>query len=313
MTYNKPENKNISTPEYRDFFLRKMKCEKMDEKEQRAYDITTAGAAMPESVADKFMVKMYQASPALELITNYHIPGRLQVSAYNSADEPLIHTENALVTPAGDAAVEITLEGFEILKIIKASKAVTTLSGSKFEDYLINALAPEMARKLEKIIFLANGSDQPKGVLVSGSGTDGAYVENTDMLTVAVGDTVSNENVKTFVGMVDEYVNSAVYMSKATFRAYFQPLMDTEGSAVRFFNGKYYLMDLPVSFTSVLSKGVAYAADLSQIVANYAADFVVSTIQDFTSNAVLHSASCIFDCAPVTGNGAFAKFVKAQE
>lgn len=305
------------TKEYRSAWLKKLQGTPLNEVEQRAYSTaaTTGAEIIPTEVADAIIQKVYQYAPVLKGLKLLRIPGNNTFSLVDNEDESAIHTENAAITGASDTLKSITLSGYEIVKLVSASKAVSVMALAAFEAFIVDSLGKNLARRIEKFVFLGTGSSQPTGLVKAGAGTDGAYTDGTDQISIANATAVTEADVLSWYGMVDSHPDTKAFMSKATFLAYFYPLMNVgKNVSVRFVNGVFYILDLPVEFTNTLSKGIAYLASLENVLANMAKDITVekSVESGFTRNAVDYKADCLFDCKPITGRKAFAKFVKAQ-
>ncbi len=78
-----------------------------------------------------------------------------------------LHTENASITAASDSLTSVSLTGYEIVKLVKASRASSEMALSAFESYIVEVIAESIARKIENYIFTGTGSDQPGGVKVA--------------------------------------------------------------------------------------------------------------------------------------------------
>lgn len=316
MEFNK-ENVMGST-EYRSAYLKTLQGKPLDEVEQRAYSTAagTGAEVIPTITANKVMTKVFEIAPVLEHMTNlFHVPGNLKWAVEATNNDAAIHTENGAITPASDTLTEISLSAYEVTKALRVSRTVSAMSIDAFEGFLVQLLADNLAKKLESLVFTGTGSSQATGLVKAGSGASGVYVDNTDQVSIAVGATVAEADVLAWYGMIGNYPNAKAYMSKATFLAYFYPIMNVgKNISVKNINGQFYVMDAPVFFTSTLTKGIAYMASLDQLVGNFAEDINVrkSTESGFLNNSIDYLAVCAFDCKPIVGNSAFAKFVKAQ-
>ena len=306
------------TPEYRNAYLKSMQGKELTEIEKRAYS-TAAGAGaevIPTTTANKIITKVYEIAPILSHMPNlFHVPGFLKWGVEGTNNGAAIHTENGAITPAADTLTEISLVAYEVVKALRVSRSASMMAVDAFEDFLVQMLANSIAKKLENLVFTGTGSGEATGLVKAGAGTSGAYTDGTDQVSVASGATVSEANVLSLYGMIGNYPNAKAYMSKATFLDYFYPLMNSgKNVSVKQVNGQFYLLDIPVFYTDSLAKGVAYAASMDQVVGNFAEDINVrkSNESGFLANSVDYLATCAFDCKPIVGVKAFAKFVKAQ-
>lgn len=305
--------------EYRSAWLRHLMGRQLTDAEERAYSSAdnSAGAVIPTQTANKITQKMYAVAPILKLCNIFRIPGNVKIPIEGTTTDAALHAENAAITADADTLTYLNLTGYEVTKLIKASKTVETMSVDAFEDYIVKIVAETVARKLENYVFTGTGNNQPGGICIGGKGANGAFTNNTDMLTVAAANDVTEANIITLYSMLgDGYENGAVWtMSKSTFFAYFHAIMNTgKNNTISFMDGKYYILGNEVVFTSSLVKGVAYFGNFNYEIINFAQDIKVekSLVSGFASNSIDYLGSCIVDAKPAAGLGAFVKFVKTQ-
>ena len=305
--------------EYRSAWLKTLMGKPLSENEKRAYSTASGSAlaAIPETTANEIIKKMYEVAPILQKCKIFHVPGNFKFAVEGTNSDAALHTENASITAASDSLGSVSLTGYEIVKLVKASRATVNMTINAFESYIVEIIAEAIARKIENYIFVGTGSNQPGGVANGGKGTNGAYTAGTDQVTVAAATAVAEADITTLYGMLSSgYERNAVWtMSKATFFAYFYALMNkSKNNLIEFANGKYYIMGCEVYFTGSLSMGVAYLGDFSYIVGNYSQDITVvkSEHSGLATNSVDYLGSCVFDSKAIAGLGAFVKFVKTQ-
>lgn len=305
--------------EYRSAWLKNLQGKALTENEQRAYSTAANSAlpAIPESTANEIIKKMYEVAPILQRCKIFHVPGNFKFAVEGTNSDAALHTENGSITAASDSLGSVSLTGYEIVKLVKASRATVNMTINAFESYIVEIIAEAIARKIENYIFAGTGSNQPGGVANGGKGSNGAYTAGTDQVTVAASANVAEADITTLYGMLASgYERNAVWaMSKATFFAYFYALMNkSKNNLIEFANGKYYIMGCEVYFTGSLAKGVAYLGDFSYIVGNYSQDITVvkSEHSGLATNSVDYLGSCVFDSKAIAGLGAFVKFVKSQ-
>ena len=305
--------------EYRSAWLKTLQGKALTENEQRAYSTAANSAlpAIPESTANEIIKKMYEVAPILQRCKIFHVPGNFKFAVEGTNSDAALHTENGSITAASDSLGSVSLTGYEIVKLVKASRATVNMTINAFESYIVEIIAEAIARKIENYIFAGTGSNQPGGVANGGKGSNGAYTAGTDQVTVAASANVAEADITTLYGMLASgYERNAVWaMSKATFFAYFYALMNkSKNNLIEFANGKYYIMGCEVYFTGSLAKGVAYLGDFSYIVGNYSQDITVvkSEHSGLATNSVDYLDYCVFDSKAIAGHGAFVKFVKTQ-
>lgn len=300
--------------EYRSAWLKTLQGKALTENEQRAYSTAANSAlpAIPESTANEIIKKMYEVAPILQRCKIFHVPGNFKFAVEGANADAAIHSENAAITAAADSLGSVSLTGYEIVKLVKASRATVNMTIAAFESYIVEIIAEAIARKIENYIFVGTGTNQPGGVAQGGKGANGAYTAGTDMVETAA---VTEANITTAYGMLASgYERNAVWaMSKATFFADYYALMNkSKNNLIEFANGKYYIMGCEVYFTGSLAAGVSYLGDFSYIVGNYSQDITVvkSEHSGLATNSVDYLGSCVFDSKAIAGLGAFVKLVK---
>ena len=301
-----------------DKMLKSLQGKPLTDAEQRAYT-TAAGSALPiipETTANQIIKKMYEVAPIIQRCRIFHVPGNFKFAVENVNDDAELHTENAAITPAGDKLKSVSLTGYEIVKLVKASRASSEMAISAFEAYIVEVIAENIARKIERYIFSGTGANEPGGVKIAGKGTGGAYTDGKDQITVAKTASLTETDVISLYGLLgDGYERNAVWtMRKATFFSDFFPLMNkSKNNLIEFAGGKYYIMGAEVYFTGSVPASEAYLGDFSYIVGNYSQDITIvkSEHSGLATNSIDYLGSCVFDSKPAAGLGAFVHLAKA--
>ncbi len=299
---------------YRSAWLKKLMGVALNENEQRAYSTAEGSGlpAIPESTANEIIKKMYEVAPILQRCKIFHVPGNFKFAVEGANADAQLHEENGVITPSADALRSVSLTGYEIVKLVQASRATANMTISAFEAYIVEIIAEAIARKIENYIFVGTGTTQPGGVAQGGRGENGAYTNGTDMVETT---SVTENNVISVYGMLASgYERNAVWaMSKNTFFTDFYPLMNkSKNNLIEFANGKYYVMGCEVYFTGSLPAGTSYLGDYSYIIGNYSQDITVvkSEHSGLSTNSVHYLGSCVFDSKAISGMGAFVKLCK---
>jgi len=303
--------------EYRNAWLKTLLGRQLTENELRAYT-TAAGSALPiipEATANAIIKKMYEVAPILEKCKIFHVPGNFKFAVEDVNDPAALHTQNTAITVAGDKLGEVSLTGYEIVKLVKASRASSEMALSAFEAYIVEVVAESIARQIEKLIFTGTGSNQPGGVAQGGMGTNGAYTDDVDQVTIGATVNVTEANVTKMYGMLRSgYEREALWaMGKTTFFADFYPLMNlNKNNIITFANGKYYIMGAEVYFTGSLAAGTVYYGNFNYIIGNFSQDITIvkSEHSGLATNSIDYLGSSVYDSKAVPKLGAFVKMVK---
>ena len=311
---NRSEETFDQEKHYRSAWLKNLMGVTLNDNEKRAFSTAADSAlpAIPEFTANQIIKKMYEVAPILQRCKIFHVPGNFKFAVEGANTEAELHTENGAITSANDTLRSVSLTGYEIVKLVQASRASANMTVSAFEAYIVEIIAEAIARKIENYIFTGTGTTQPGGVAQGGKGSNGAYTAGVDMVET---NTVTENDVVNVYGMLGSgYERNAVWaMSKNTFFKDFYPLMNkSKNNLIEFANGKYYVMGCEVYFTGSLSTGVAYLGDFAYIVGNYSQDITVvkSEHSGLSTNSVHYLGSCVFDSKAVPGMGAFVKLAK---
>ena len=91
---------------------------------------------------------MYEVAPILQRCKIFHVPGNFKFAIEGTNDEAALHTENAAITAASDSLGSVSLTGYEIVKLVKASRACSEMALSAFESYIVEVIAEAVARRI---------------------------------------------------------------------------------------------------------------------------------------------------------------------
>ena len=299
-----------ASPEFRTAWLKRIRGIALTDAEQRAYSSAQNYGAevIPQQTADQIITKMKKLAPMLGEITLLHVKGTVKFAVEGTNNAAAIHAENASITPAADTLAEVTLAGFEIIKLVQISDTVMTMSISAFEEWITDMLAESLARKCEDLIINGSGSSQPKGI--EKANTWGA----TNSVTVAAASSLTAANVQALIGLLNAGYdrNAKFVMNKKTLFTQFMPLQDVSKYAiVTVQGGNYFVYGYPVLLSDYVADNVAYLGDFRKVVGNLAEQINVKSAYDINTNSYKYSGIAIFDCKPALGE-AIVKLAKAS-
>jgi len=143
----------VNTPEYRDFWLRKLQGNLTPEERTGETYTSSNSNAVPTIVADKFFEKMKKLAPMLSEITLMQVAGNLKFVAEGTRNAASKHSENVDGSAAADTTVAVTLGGFEFMKLIKISRTAKLMSIDAFENWIVEMLAGDIARAIDNYII----------------------------------------------------------------------------------------------------------------------------------------------------------------
>jgi HK97 family phage major capsid protein len=302
------------TPEYRNAFLKRLLGRELNAAEQRAYSsaANSAGAAIPTQTANELFDKMVKIALMINEITLLRVAGNVRFAVEGTRDAAAAHTENATITPAGDALVYVDLGGYERVKVIRISKTVQSMAIGAFETWLVDMLAEDIAVALENDIINGNGTDGPKGVAYAAT-----YTAGTNAVAYAKGGAPTYDNVMDMIALLPQrYHAGAKFLCNSKFL--YGSLAKIKGDDKQpilvkdMANGiQFMIMGFPVLLSDKMPDGVMYFGNYKKIVGNLAQDITVeSSLQSgFLANAIDFRGAVVFDCKPALSDA----FVKMYE
>lgn len=297
----------LESAEYRSAYLKRLMGKDLNEVEQRSVAATNVSGAIPTETYNQILAKIVQTAPLLNEVTLLHVAGNVNFAVEGTNNAAALHTENGEVTPAADTLVTVSLAGYEIVKIVRISATVQTMTINAFESWLTDMLAEAVAKVIENYLINGSGTGEPKGVAQAQTWTDG-----TNGVDWASTKPTYAELVELVSYLPGGYARGAKFlMNHKTFWGDVQAIRD-DGKApiVREDNGGYRIMGFPVIFSDYVADGDIYLGDFKKVVANLSQDVKVdsSASSGFIYNAIDYRGAAIFDCDISIGTA----FVKGE-
>lgn len=300
---------DVSSPEYRSAFFKKLRRLELTETEKRAFSsgASSAGAVIPTQTANEIIKKLKQHAPLLGEITLLQVAGNVKFAIENAKADAAIHTENATITAGTDTLTTVTLGGYEIVKLVQISDTVSTMSIDAFESWLTDMLAEKIGEKIGVCLVNGTGASEPAGVASATTWGD------TNSITVTKAGSLTAANVQALIGLLDGVydANAKFLMSKKTLFTDFMPLQDNSKNSIVTVEGKdYFVYGYPVMLESNVAIHEAYLGDFKKIVGNLSEDIVVKSDFDINTNSNKFLGVALFD-SKVADSDAFVKLAKA--
>jgi len=288
--------------EYRDLWIKNLQG-RLNEEEKRAYAAADANNAVPTIVSDKMFEKMKKLAPMLSEITLLRVAGNVKFvteGVRNAATAK--HVENSAMSPAADTIVNVTLGGFEFMKVIQISRTAALMSIGAFEDWLVEMLAGDIARAIDD--YIINDATNGIAALTFSTGTNQilntattgyTYANVCDLIALlpAAYDTEAKflVNKKTLYSKIAQIVDSAK-------RPIFVP--DTVNGIGGTLMGYPVVVDDFVGTTD----NALYLGKWTDVVGNLPEDITVDRDESagFTANAVVYRGISVFDSKPAKGD-----------
>lgn len=300
---------DVSSPEYRSAFFKKLRRLELTETEKRAFSsgASSAGAVIPTQTANEIIKKLKQHAPLLGEITLLQVAGNVKFAIENAKADAAIHTENATITAGTDTFTTVTLGGYEIVKLVQISDTVSTMSIDAFESWLTDMLAEKIGEKIGVCLVNGTGTSEPAGVASAATWGD------TNSITVTKAGSLTAANVQALIGLLDGVydANAKFLMSKKTLFTDFMPLQDNSKNSIVTVEGKdYFVYGYPVLLESNVTVHEAYLGDFKKIVGNLAENITIKGDFDINTNSNKYLGVAIFD-SKVADSDAFVKLAKA--
>lgn len=293
-TVNMEENRtfDLASEEYRSAWAHMLQGKKLTEIEERAYATTDEHNAVPTAVADKFFEKMKKLAPMLSEITLMRVAGNLKFMAEGTRAEATTHVENTAVAPADDALVSVTLGGKEFMKVIRISASAKTMSINAFEDWLVEMLAGDIARAIDKYII----ADSTNGITAMVS------TATTNVITQTATSGYGYSDIMNLIALLPAaYDAEAKFLvSKAVLYQDIKGILDTSNRPI-FDPVEKTLCGYPVLVDDYVprNKKQVFLGRWTDVVGNLSQDIEVarSDQSGFLNNSIDFRGTAIFDSA----------------
>jgi HK97 family phage major capsid protein len=293
----------IATPEYRDLWLARLMGKEI-EKRDNEMGIAQVGDTIPTLTQERIFNKLRDYAPLLNEITLLQVPGNVTFVVEGTKNDAAIHSENALITPAADTMVKVTLGGYEIVKVLRISATIKAMSINAFETWLVDNLAESIADKIGEYIIYGDGDGEPKGI-----DSAAIYTDGTNAVDWNTNNTVTTAELIELVGYLKPgYHRRAKFlMNHKTFWAI---VSKQENQKFSIMTPDYKrLLGYEIILDDRVDDYDIFFGDFKKIVGNLSQNVVVdrSAESGFLNNAIDFRGTAIFDCDIATSEA----FVKA--
>lgn len=307
------ENRNMpinvrDTAEYRTAFMKRLMGAPLTEKEQRDLTSvsTSVGVVIPTETQNEIIRKIKETAPLMDEITMLHVAGNVTFAVENSVAEVTgVHTEAGEITASSDTLMSVQLAGYEIVKLVRISETVRSMSVNAFEMWLVDMLSEKIALAIEYFIIKGNGTNQPKGVDAL------TYTDGTNGVDYAAAKPTAAEIAELISYLPSRHARKAKFlMHRSTLWTDIAPIRDDAKSPILQGNGAgaYTIYGYPVMFSDCVDAGDIFFGNFKMVVGNLAQDVNVKASEHsgFTYNAIDYRGTAIFDC-DVADDRAFVK------
>lgn len=280
---------NVSSPEYRNAFLKTLRGMELNKEEREAYVATTgdttannhgAGLLVPTEMLNNIWSLIEEQHAILGDITLYRTNTYLSIpvhSAIAQGDATAV-SENAANDDEINNFMTVDLHGRDYSKTVKISYAMAQMSIDALEAYLTNEIASRLGAAMAR--------DTIAGIL-----TD---YHTTDNTVVALNSTLTYGDVaKAFGALKNANGGAVVYGTNKTIYTRLAVLEDTEGHLIfqpdanAGIQGR--LLGAPVKVEDGLSDDVLLIGYPKNVVGNVVQDVMVETDRDISKHVIIYS------------------------
>lgn len=151
----KKMNYEVSSPEYRDAFLRNLQGKELTAEERNA--LSHGDYAIPQETANKIWGKL-ELYPILNAIDVMHIPGTVVLPVEGTVNPAAVVAMGSAANDSADALAKVSLGIYKVIKTIEITADVAAMAVPAFEDWLVNRLANKVFRKISDLVVAGAGS-----------------------------------------------------------------------------------------------------------------------------------------------------------
>ena len=302
----------LASAEYRSAFFKDLMKKPLSEVEQRA--LTTgagsAGAAVPTQTLNQIIDKLRQTSALYNFITVSFVPGNLSFVVAGNKNAAQWKAEGSNGTPADDTVVNVTLGGYEIIKLVEISAAASAMTIDAFEAYISAEIGRQLSIAFENAIVNGDGSGEPTGILPGITWGTG----NTSEYTTSLG----YDDLVDALGLLPTmYHNSAVFvMNRKSLFGGLRKIKASDGQPIFTYNAQDRASMSILGYSVVLNDYVPddtiLLGDFSYYRMNFSQAPTIEASREagFISGKTVYRGLAVADGKPALAE-AFVKIVKA--
>lgn len=303
----------LSTPEYRSAYLKRLQGKPLTEVEERALTTASgsAGAAVPTQTLNMIIDKLRQTSALFPRINVSYVPGNLSLVVADAKNAAAWKAEGSDGTPEDDTVLEVTLTGYELIKLVEISAAAQAMTIDAFEAYIAAEIGRQMAIAIENAVLNGSGSDEPTGILT------GITWDANNSTTWAAGGAVSYDNLVDGLALLPTmyHPNAVFVMNRKMFFGGVSKIKTQDGQPIFAYNPQdplgYRILGYPVVVDDYMPDDTILLGDFSYYYWNFAQAPSIETSREagFRSGKVVYRGLAVADGKPALAEA----FVKIEE
>ena len=319
----------LDTEEYRSAFFKTMLGQKLNDVEQRAFDMavetradayntsSNSAAVLPTQTLNEVIKKARTMGGLLGKCRAFSMPTKISIPIGTPSSNAAWHTEAAAVESENVSVAAVSFDGFEIMKVFSISEKARRMSVSAFESYIVEELTDCVMGTLGAAIVSGTGSSQGSG-LETITWTKTGATQNA--VEIAANGSFTYAKVIEFVSLLKRgYAAGAkIAMNNKTLYNVFYSIEDGNHRPIFIADPKDESIGKILSFPVVIDDNIA---DDAVYLGNFGKYFGYNlpegiTIESsressFKKGVVDYRAMAIADCKPLVTE-AFVKLYKAS-
>ena len=285
----KKMNFEISSPEYREAFLKNLQGKELTAEERAA---VTATAAIPTITMNEIVHKL-ELNPLIAAVDVTNIPGYVTYPVESSVAEASWVAMGTAAEDSADTLTSITLGAYKLIKTVEITADVEAMAVDAFEAWLVSRLANKIEKALDAGIINGLGTTQATGILTVKTQADLTFTRSK----------MKWEQLAAIPGKIGgQYLNGASFvMSPDLFFGKVLGMVDSSGARVAVLDpqgpAKYNVLGFPCIIDGNITSEDILFGDLKAYKLNFAKAVEVKRSEEaaFRTGSAVYRAMCLAD------------------
>jgi len=285
----KKMNFEVSSPEYREAFLKNLQGKELTAEERAA---VTATAAIPTITMNEIVHKL-ELNPLIAAVDVTNIPGYVTYPVESSVAEASWVAMGTASEDSADTLTSITLGAYKLIKTVEITADVEAMAIDAFESWLVSRLANKIEKALDAGIINGLGTTQATGILTVKTQADLTFTRAK----------MKWEQLAAIPGKIGgQYLNGASFvMSPDLFFGKVLGMVDSSGARVAVLDpqgpAKYNVLGFPCIIDGNITSEDILFGDLKAYKLNFAKAVEVKRSEEaaFRTGSAVYRAMCLAD------------------
>ena len=306
-----------SSEEYRNAYIKSLQRKDLSEVEERILTTgaSSAGAAVPTTTLNLIIDKLRQTSVLFNKISVTYIPGKVTLVIANAKNAAAWKAEGTDGTAADDTVAEVTLNGYELIKLVEISKAASVMTISAFESYIVAELGRQIAIAIENAIINGTGSthNQPEGIVASIT-----WVTGTNQIEYTHAGTPTYDNFVDMLALLPTmYHAGAEFVVTRAMYFEIKKIKDSDGRPIFDYNpenkGSSTILGYPITIDDYMTADEVLLGEFGYYRLNFASDIELEfdASVGFKSGKLTYRGLAVLDGKVALGES-FVKMTEAS-